>query len=82
MKKTKIETDFKFEKALARIEDIVDQMESGDIELDKALDLYREGMELMSKCQSALEKTQNKIKIITRDIQGKLKLEDHELEEN
>lgn len=82
MKKTKTEADFKFEKALTRIEQIVDQMESGEIELDQALALYQEGMELMAKCQATLEETQNKIKKITRDIQGKLKVEDHDLEEN
>ena len=82
MKKTRIDVDFKFEKALARIEQIVDQMESGEIELDKALALYQEGMELMAKCQATLEETQNKIKKITRDIQGRLKVEEHDMEEN
>ncbi len=82
MKKAKMEADFKFEKALARIEQIVDQMESGEIELDKALALYQEGMELMARCQATLEETQNKIKKITRDIQGRLKVEEHDLEEN
>ncbi len=82
MKKAKTDADFKFEKALARIEQIVDQMESGEIELDKALALYQEGMELMAKCQATLEETQNKIKKITRDIQGRLKVEEHDMEEN
>jgi len=82
MKKAKEEAGFKFEKALGRIEQIVDQMESGEIELDKALTLYQEGMELMAKCQATLEETQNKIKKITRDIQGRLKVEEHDLEEN
>lgn len=80
--KKKIEAGFKFEKAMARIEQIVDQMESGEIELDQALALYQEGMELMAQCQATLEETQNKIKKITRDIQGRLKVEDHDLEEN
>lgn len=82
MKKAKTDADFKFEKALARIEQIVDQMESGEIELDQALALYQEGMELMARCQATLEETQNKIKKITRDIQGRLKVEDHDMEEN
>ncbi|MDQ7799144.1 MAG: exodeoxyribonuclease VII small subunit [Candidatus Edwardsbacteria bacterium] len=82
MKKAKTDADFKFEKALARIEQIVDQMESGEIELDKALNLYQEGMELMAGCQATLEETQNKIKKITRDIQGRLKVEEHHMEEN
>lgn len=82
MKKAKNDADFKFEKALARIEQIVDQMESGEIELDKALALYQEGMQLMASCQATLEETQNKIKKITRDIQGRLKVEEHDLEEN
>jgi exodeoxyribonuclease VII small subunit len=82
MKKAKNDADFKFERALARIEQIVDRMESGEIELDQALALYQEGMELMAQCQATLEETQNKIKKITKDIQGRLKVEEHDLEEN
>jgi exodeoxyribonuclease VII small subunit len=82
MKKARTGEGFQFEKALARIEQIVDQMESGEIELDKSLALYREGMELMARCRSKLEEARSKIKLINRDSQGRLRLEEQELEDN
>ena len=80
MKKTKA-TGFKFEQALSRVERIVEQMESGEIELDQALALYKEGTELMATCQAALQDVQQSIKKLTRDSQGRLKIEQHQTEE-
>jgi exodeoxyribonuclease VII small subunit len=80
MKKVKA-TGFKFEQALARVERIVEQMESGEIELDQALALYKEGTELMAKCQAALQDVQTSIKKLTRDSQGRLNIEASETEE-
>ena len=79
MKKQKT-TGFKFEQALARVEQIVEQMESGEIELDRALALYQEGTDLMAKCQAALQDVQKRIKKLTRDSQGQLKIEEQEME--
>lgn len=80
MKKQKT-AGFKFEQALARVEQIVDRMESGEIELDQALALYQEGTELMARCQQALQDVQRSIKKLTRDGQGRLKLEANQTEE-
>ena len=79
MKKTK-PTGFKFELALERIEQIVERMESGEIELDQALELYQEGNDLMAKCRIALKDVRTNIKKLTRDGQGQLKLEANEME--
>ncbi|HTY08707.1 MAG TPA: exodeoxyribonuclease VII small subunit [Candidatus Edwardsbacteria bacterium] len=80
MKKTKA-AGFKFEQALVRVEQIVERMESGEIELDQALALYKEGTELMAKCQAALQDVQQSIKKLTRDGRGQLKIEAQETEE-
>jgi len=79
MKKQKA-AGFKFEQALARVERIVEQMESGGIELDQALELYKEGTELMAKCQAALQDVQTSIRKLTRDSRGQLKIEEQEME--
>jgi exodeoxyribonuclease VII small subunit len=71
---------FKFERALERIEQIVERMESGEIELDQALELYQEGNDLMAKCRAALQDARTSIKKLTRDGQGQLKLEANETE--
>ncbi|MDI6739316.1 MAG: exodeoxyribonuclease VII small subunit [Candidatus Edwardsbacteria bacterium] len=80
MKKAK-QTEFKFERALERIEEIVERMESGEIELDQALELYKEGNDLMAQCQAALQDVRKNIKKLTKDGQGQLKLEENEMEE-
>jgi exodeoxyribonuclease VII small subunit len=80
MKKAK-PAGFKFERALERIEQIVERMESGEIELDQALELYQEGNDLMAKCRAALQDVRTSIKKLTRDGQGQLKLEANETEE-
>ena len=71
---------FSFEQALTRLEEIVARLESGDIELDRALALYQEGTDLMAKCQAALQDVQRRIKKLTRDSQGQLKIEEQETE--
>ena len=81
MRKAKQAGAFKFEQALERIETIVERMESGEMELDQALALYQEGMELMAKCQQSLNEIQKNIKKLTRDSQNRLKMEVVDLEE-
>lgn len=80
MKKTK-PAGFNFERALERIEQIVERMESGEIELDQALVLYKEGNDLMAKCRAALQDVRTNIRKLTRDGQGQLKLEANQTEE-
>ena len=44
-----------FETAMNKLESIVDQLESGEIPLDKTIKLYREGMEQYQFCLNRLE---------------------------
>ena len=80
MKKSKQDTGFKFEKALKRIEQIVERMESGEVELDQAMALYKEASQLMAKCQQTLSETQKQIKKLVKAGDG-YRLEDKEIEE-
>ena len=50
-----------FEKALARLEEIVRAMESGDAMLDKSLALFEEGVGLVSFCNKTLNGAKQKI---------------------
>ncbi|MDR3071179.1 MAG: exodeoxyribonuclease VII small subunit [Endomicrobium sp.] len=54
-----------FEKSLQRLETIVSEMENTDVDLDKALSLFAEGVELVKFCSSKLDETKKKIEIIT-----------------
>ena len=56
-----------FEKSLKRLEDIVSEMENADPDLDKALNLFSEGVELVKFCSSKLNETKKKIEILVKD---------------
>ena len=53
-----------FEDALRELEAIVDQLESGSVSLDKAIDAYSRGMSLKQHCQARLEEARLKVEQI------------------
>lgn len=54
-----------FEAALARLNEIVEKMESGDATLDESMKLFEEGSELAAFCYDKLSSAEQKIKTIT-----------------
>lgn len=50
-----------YEKALARLEEIVTSLEKGDLELEEALKLFEEGTKLSTECYERLSKAEQKI---------------------
>jgi exodeoxyribonuclease VII small subunit len=63
-----------YEQAVARLEQIVDEMNSGNLPLDAALKLYEEGDQLLRFCSNALSQAQNKIEVLVKDRQGELQI--------
>ncbi len=59
-----------FEDALQRLEAIVQQLERGDVPLDKSITLYAEGDRLRAQCQKRLEAAQARIEQIVRGPDG------------
>ncbi len=57
-----------FEKALARLEQIVAQLDAGDLPLDEALKLFGEGSELGKFCSSILDQAEGRLEML---IEGK-----------
>ena len=53
-----------FESALAELEEIVADMEAGQLPLEKSLAAYTRGAELLKFCQSALQDAQQQVKIL------------------
>ena len=45
--------EISFEEAMARLETIVEQLEDGDVPLEKAIDLFQQGMKLSQMCAKA-----------------------------
>jgi len=61
-----------FEKNLARLDAIVQELEDTNLPLDKALVLYEEGMKLSESCHKQLEEAEGRVEILTRKAGGKV----------
>ena len=59
-------TDKKFnlEKSLADLESLVEELESGDLPLEKAMKKFEEGIKLTRGCQAALKEAEQKVEIL------------------
>jgi exodeoxyribonuclease VII small subunit len=64
----------KFEESLQRLETIVTELEKGDAALDRALELFDEGMKLSGSCRKELEEAEGKVEILLKR-NGKLQPE-------
>lgn len=62
---TKKQSRLDFGKSLSRLEEIVVKIENTSLDLDKALELFKEGDELVKICSSKLNEAKKKIEIIT-----------------
>ena len=64
--------ELSFEESIKKLEDIVEHLESGDIDLEKSVELYEKGMNLKKICEEKLKKVENqitKIKVENNKIQ-------------
>jgi exodeoxyribonuclease VII small subunit len=61
-----------FETALKQLEEIVKEMESGDLPLEQALKKYETGIEKVRYCMEFLDSTEKKITRLTRDLDGSI----------
>ncbi len=53
-----------FEESLKRLETIVDEMENSQLDIDKAMKLFEEGISLVKDCSAKLNETKKKIEIL------------------
>lgn len=61
-----------FEEALARLDEIVRQMETGSAKLDESLALFEEGVGLVKFCTGELDRAEQKVKIVQNGEDGEL----------
>lgn len=76
MAEKKTNNEMTFESAMARLEEIVNMLESGKATLDDSLGLYEEGIALVRLCSDRLDKAEQKIKIVRTDLNGDMAEED------
>jgi len=60
-RKKREESGVSFEDALARLEEIAEQLEGGELSLEKAIALAEEGLELSQLCEKQLTEAEGKI---------------------
>lgn len=68
-------TDIKFEDALARLEQIVDTLEAGNLPLEDSLKAFEEGIGLARRCARYLEEAEKRVELLTKDETGLLRTE-------
>jgi exodeoxyribonuclease VII small subunit len=61
-----------FESALKSLEDIVSQLEAGDLTLDRALELFEQGVKISRFCNAKLEEAERKVETLIRNADGSL----------
>jgi len=59
-----------FEEALKRIEEIVKGLEEKDLDLEKALALYEEGMALIHYCEEKIKQARSRVEVILKTKEG------------
>ncbi len=62
-----------FESALKSLEGIVGQLEAGDLTLERALELFEEGIRISRFCSSKLEEAERKVEVLIKSADGALK---------
>ena len=59
------EKQLSFEQAMARLEEVVKRLESGEGSLEEAMKLFEEGSKLSAKCTAMLDKAEQKVTRLT-----------------
>jgi exodeoxyribonuclease VII small subunit len=58
-----------FEKSLEKLEQIVSDLEQGDLSLEKSLDHFEEGVKIYQSCQKTLEHVEKRVKVLTDKLE-------------
>ena len=64
--------EIKFEKAMDRLEKIVEELEKGELDIDKSLGIFEEGIKMSRVCSKKLNEAEQKIEKLTRNNKGEL----------
>ncbi len=68
--------NLKFEEALLKIDDIIDELENGEVELEESVKKYEKAMEMIKFCKEKLDSIEGKIKKINLNESGDIEMED------
>jgi exodeoxyribonuclease VII small subunit len=71
MKKSAEAKSKSFETQLASLEQVVHELERGDLPLEESLKLFEEGVRLSRECQERLNQAERRIEVLLRDSDGR-----------
>ncbi|MGZ8465792.1 MAG: exodeoxyribonuclease VII small subunit [Candidatus Binatia bacterium] len=75
-------TNKNFEGALEELEQVVEQLESGDLVLDDSLAAFEKGVGLVKFCNQKLNEVEKRVELLVKDKEGKIQLKTlHDLPE-
>ena len=63
-------TEITFESSLRELERIVEELESGDLPLERSLELFEQGVKLSRDCQKRLDEAERKVEILLKGSDG------------
>lgn len=62
--------EMSFEQAMAELEQVVGQLERGEVPLEQSIALYERGAALKARCEKKLKEAEEKVAQITLDAEG------------
>lgn len=62
--------EMSFEEAMRELEQVVGQLERGDVPLEESIKLYERGAALKKRCEDRLKAAEEKVEAITADAEG------------
>ena len=63
-------SEMSFEEAMRELEQVVGQLERGDVALEQSITLYERGAELKKRCETKLSEAEEKVAALTLDGDG------------
>ncbi len=69
-----------FEEALRRLENIVRELEEGELSLEEALSKFEEGIRLSRFCTQKLTQAEEKVKKLIKTAEGEFKIQPLDIE--
>lgn len=70
------------EKSLQDLEALIDELESGELPLEAAMQKFEEGIKLTRSCQAALKDAEQRVEILLKSAGGEEALEEFEVDES
>lgn len=68
----------KFEESLAELETIIEELEGGELPLDKMMERYERGVKALELCRKVLDGAEKRIELLVKGADGTLRAEPFE----